>query len=540
MTRSQEDWQYPEYEYQEDVENLSNYRHGGYHPVSLGHEFCDSRYLVVNKLGFGTYSTVWLARDRSSNRYVALKILEAEASSNEARILQHLEAHRKQKPDAFGEQYILKLLDSFHFDGPNGRHQCLVNEPAACSITFSKELSTVWVFPLLVARAIAAKVIMGLHFLHSSGVVHGADLHIGNILLKSRDIDDLLDAESVGTMLCSPEPKPIKRFDGAPLPASVPSHAVSPLQLGDACENITHANIVISDFGEAYLTAAGPPAYLNTPYTLCAPESLLKIGPLGKPADIWALACTLVEILGRSSLFEGMMPDRHDVMAEIVSALGKPPDAVWKAWKKRHEFFDEEGNWEIKPPRRHASFSRPLEMRIESRMRAYGGNLRVEEKSALARMLRGMLMYDSKERWTIEDVVKCEWMKLYGKPAIDALDSRVDKHVITDTGIVNTAPEVSRRVVRLPSDASSDSEIPILLESRTPVPIGDSPDTTKERLDVLDGSSANLRDLEASISCATTTPDLPVISRSKHHPEHHSNKQYYAGAGVDEASGLKR
>ncbi|KAL8766365.1 MAG: hypothetical protein Q9209_006835 [Squamulea sp. 1 TL-2023] len=490
MTGWQEDSQYPEYEYQEDVENLSNYRHGGYHPVSLGDEYCDNRYIVVNKLGFGTYSTVWLAHDRSSNRHVALKILEAEASSNETRILQHLEAHRRQKPDGLGAQYVLKLLDSFHVDGPNGRHQCLVSEPAACNITVSKELSTVWVFPLLVARAIAAKVIMGLHFLHSSGVVHG-DLHIGNILLKSQTIDGLWDGEPAGSMPYTTQPKPIKRFDGAPLPTSVPSHAVPPLLLGDACENLTHADIVISDFGEAYLLAAGPPEYSNTPYNLCAPESLLQTGPLGKPADNWTLACTLVEILGRSSLFEGMMPDPHDVMAEIVSALGKPPEALWRAWKKRYEFFDEEGNWEIKPPRRHASFSRPLEMRIESRMRAYGGNLRDEEKDALARMLRGMLMYEPAGRWTIEDVVKCEWMERYGKPAIDALDERVDKRVIKDTGIVNTAPEVSRRVVRVPSDASSDSEIPILLEPYTPVLVNDPLDTTRDHLNALDEGSAD-------------------------------------------------
>lgn len=178
MTESQEDdWQRPEYEYQEDVERLSNYRPGGYHPVNLGDDYCDGRYIVVNKLGFGTYSTVWLAKDRSSDRYVALKILDAEASvsCNEASILRHLEARRTYASGAVGEECVSKLLDVFHIDGPNGRHQCLVSEPAACSITYSKDLSIVWVFPLQVARAIAAKVIMGVHYLHNSGVVHGGE-----------------------------------------------------------------------------------------------------------------------------------------------------------------------------------------------------------------------------------------------------------------------------------------------------------------------------------------------------------------------------
>ena len=45
-----------------DVESPHRYRPGGYHPVHLGDVFCE-RYRVIHKLGFGTYSTVWLARD---------------------------------------------------------------------------------------------------------------------------------------------------------------------------------------------------------------------------------------------------------------------------------------------------------------------------------------------------------------------------------------------------------------------------------------------------------------------------------------------
>lgn len=39
------------------------YRKGGYHPVKPGDLFNNGRYKVVNKLGFGVYSTVWLVFD---------------------------------------------------------------------------------------------------------------------------------------------------------------------------------------------------------------------------------------------------------------------------------------------------------------------------------------------------------------------------------------------------------------------------------------------------------------------------------------------
>ena len=48
-----------------DAESPHRYRPGGYHPVHLGDVFCE-RYRVIHKLGFGTYSTVWLARDLQS------------------------------------------------------------------------------------------------------------------------------------------------------------------------------------------------------------------------------------------------------------------------------------------------------------------------------------------------------------------------------------------------------------------------------------------------------------------------------------------
>lgn len=42
---------------------VEDYRPGGYHPVLLGDVFHDGQYKVIRKLGEGSYSTVWLARD---------------------------------------------------------------------------------------------------------------------------------------------------------------------------------------------------------------------------------------------------------------------------------------------------------------------------------------------------------------------------------------------------------------------------------------------------------------------------------------------
>ena len=62
------------YNYIDEVERLEYYVQGGYHPVMLGDTFCEDRYTIVHKLGFGR------PEDKGSpGTLVALKILTAES-----------------------------------------------------------------------------------------------------------------------------------------------------------------------------------------------------------------------------------------------------------------------------------------------------------------------------------------------------------------------------------------------------------------------------------------------------------------------------
>ena len=57
----------------DEDEGTEGYRPGGYHPVKLG-EVYNSKYLVLKKLGWGHFSTVWLVRDSTNGAHVALKV----------------------------------------------------------------------------------------------------------------------------------------------------------------------------------------------------------------------------------------------------------------------------------------------------------------------------------------------------------------------------------------------------------------------------------------------------------------------------------
>lgn len=54
-------------------EGMPDYKIGGYHPVHVGEILLD-RYVIIQKLGWGHFSTVWLTKDLKYNNYVAMKV----------------------------------------------------------------------------------------------------------------------------------------------------------------------------------------------------------------------------------------------------------------------------------------------------------------------------------------------------------------------------------------------------------------------------------------------------------------------------------
>lgn len=56
-----------------DVEDFDDYGVNGYHPAHVG-EILDSKYVLLKKLGWGHFSTVWLAFKLSDKQLYALKI----------------------------------------------------------------------------------------------------------------------------------------------------------------------------------------------------------------------------------------------------------------------------------------------------------------------------------------------------------------------------------------------------------------------------------------------------------------------------------
>ncbi|SNX85196.1 related to dis1-suppressing protein kinase dsk1 [Melanopsichium pennsylvanicum] len=181
----------------EDEEDLEDYGKGGYHPVHVGDTFSEGRYLIVRKLGWGHFSTVWLAKDNKMKRHVALKVVKSaphytETALDEIKLLQRLVSANPNHP---GRRHCVSLLDHFRHKGPNGSHVCMVFEVLGENLLGLIKRYQHRGVPPHIVKQIAKQVLLGLDYMHREcGIIH-TDLKPENVLICIDDVEAVVEAE---------------------------------------------------------------------------------------------------------------------------------------------------------------------------------------------------------------------------------------------------------------------------------------------------------------------------------------------------------
>ncbi|ONK68969.1 uncharacterized protein A4U43_C05F17920 [Asparagus officinalis] len=171
--------------YTSEDEGTDDYRRGGYHAVRVGDSFKQGAYVVQSKLGWGHFSTVWLAWDTVHSRYVALKVQKSaqhytEAAMDEIKILKQIA-----EGDPDDTRCVVKLLDHFKHSGPNGHHVCMVFEFLGDNLLSLIKYTDYRGIPLAMVKEICRHVLVGLDYLHRQLSIIHTDLKPENILLVS-------------------------------------------------------------------------------------------------------------------------------------------------------------------------------------------------------------------------------------------------------------------------------------------------------------------------------------------------------------------
>ncbi|KAL8496467.1 hypothetical protein ACS0TY_020251 [Phlomoides rotata] len=193
-------------DYTSEDEGTEDYRRGGYHAVRIGDTFKHGRYVVQSKLGWGHFSTVWLAWDTQKSMYVALKVQKSaqhytEAAMDEITILKQIA-----EGDPEDEKCVVKLLDHFKHSGPNGQHVCMVFEYLGDNLLTLIKYSDYRGLPLHMVKEICFHILVGLDYLHRQLSIIHTDMKPENILLLSM-IDPAKDSRRSGAPLILPSNK---------------------------------------------------------------------------------------------------------------------------------------------------------------------------------------------------------------------------------------------------------------------------------------------------------------------------------------------
>ena len=177
-----------EFEKADNSEEFNDYKLDGYHPVFLGENFNNSKYCVIQKLGWGHFSTVWLVNEKKTNNYYALKIQKSkksyfEAAMDELSILKELNKN-EENPEWTSfisennelhnlkfekkDNFVIKLIDDFIHFGMHGKHPCLLMEvmgPNLLDLIQHFEFKDLEM-DLKLVKLITIQILLGLDYMH--------------------------------------------------------------------------------------------------------------------------------------------------------------------------------------------------------------------------------------------------------------------------------------------------------------------------------------------------------------------------------------
>ncbi len=322
--------------------------------ISPGSSFKSGRYVVLEKLGHGSSSSVWLVWDSIQHQYVALKLLLHKSvesrkwakEKEEIQILKHIV-----KEDALNCENVVKMYDHFEHE----QHQCMVFEHLGDNLrtlltqnSSSQDYPTAAAgLPLQIVKRLAREILSGLDFLHHQlSVVHN-DLKPENILLmipsarnSKLPLDDdacLLPAKS--------------SYSRGQKSLSISSSSATTIACCNDPKSVQAAfGCKIADLGSACYVKSLPSKRIVQTRPYRCPEILLGAA-LSPAADIWSFGCMVFELATGCILFGSTGARRtchhkdlhHLACTRITKILGPIPRKVTSTGKYARHYFKSDG-----------------------------------------------------------------------------------------------------------------------------------------------------------------------------------------------------
>lgn len=426
------DFPEPESDFEKsESEDDEDYRTGGYHPVRVGETFNRGRYVILQKLGWGHFSTVWLAFDIFKKHHCAIKVQKsdphyAEAARDEIKLLEALKTD-----DANFEDTVVELLDYFEHRGPNGRHTCLTFEVLSKSLLSLVKRFNYKGIPKPMIQAITQQILEGLCYIHETCRIIHTDLKPENILfVPCQEEIQILQTQASRAAARLENIRSMAPGNGRRSSFLIGNVYEPNLELAFAS-----GKVKLVDFGNACWTTKKFTEDIQT-RQYRAPEVLLGCGYDTK-ADIWSLACIVFELATGDFLFDphsGQDYDRdEDHLALMIELLGPVPRHMRQSGVVARSYLDDNGEL------LHISQLNFWSLRDVFREKY---KFTASDADMLSSFLLPMLHYDPKERVSAREQLMHPFVQEQNDTESTALPKQVEPPDVTMPGSLEgfTAP----------------------------------------------------------------------------------------------------
>lgn len=343
-------------------------------------------------LGWGHFSTVWLAQDREKEHLVAVKINKSKKKYSNSAILELKNLQKIRLTEYHQEKKVVTLFECFELNGPNGMHVCMVFEVLGQNmlnhiIDREKELERIeqeegkakdrvdqensdemgnrkcLLFPLTMLKQWTKDLLEGLSFLHDYCDLIHTDIKPENVALT---VDEFCDNGS------KKKRKVLKIID-----------------LGNSVrkDKTSYTEITTRQY-------RAPEVILGYKYT--------------SAVDIWSTACLIFEMATGDVLFtpkesctKSYSKD-DDHLAQMIELLNPIPYKMKFGGKKSKLFFDARGKL-----RRIEDFDYwSLDSVLHEKY-----NMSPKDAKEMSNFLNSLLQYEPDKRITAFKALNSPWLR---------------------------------------------------------------------------------------------------------------------------------
>uniref|UniRef100_A0A1I7U5Q9 Protein kinase domain-containing protein n=1 Tax=Caenorhabditis tropicalis TaxID=1561998 RepID=A0A1I7U5Q9_9PELO len=288
---------------------------GGLPRINVKQTIVD-KFETMRFLGYGSYATIWLVKNKVDGDYEALKITKSdpkyqESSLREIRFMKYLLTEGQHKN-------IVQFLGNFEMTEQGAIHHAMRFKVLGPNLNEILSGSATKFHPD-VLRSIIKQLLKAVEYVHKHGIIH-MDIKPGNIMIE-------ISEDNVGMIAKNPKT----------------SYNIYLMDLTNANSRLT---VKLGDFGMSFQKDLDDERTARPTCTYRSPESFLTTG-IDFPIDMWSVGCTIYKLATRERLFSCKKPEGHSYrhIKKMAKMFGDIPKAPYNALLRPEcsHIFEEDG-----------------------------------------------------------------------------------------------------------------------------------------------------------------------------------------------------